>query len=1031
MTRRIVLGLIAFLVFIGSPISDRYGITVFASNIQCNDSQFRLANITINKTYETIACYGTFEQANQAMDGLRTTYNDMVIIHEASRSPLKIIAASRAIAASYPFRTLSSGVNNILAYIYRNSNLSGENTYMARHLDMGYERTVSYNETTGSGSAYINISGFKGYIQLLQIDIVPLIYLENGWEITLGGSTYEEHVLGKTDQEQPFTLIPRMNEYRVYTNTTTGVREIFHETFSFWSGNSYGTYLYGMAPAWLPNGTYYSWDSIHFFHDRAMTQPVMDQDEIGAYFNYYMYLPMRTSSNITAKQLDDYLISRGYTSKPTFDSNGVYTGGSAMYGEGEAFINGQNTYGVNALLIYAMAIHESGHGTSRLARDKNNLFGWGAHDANPSDAYLFESISQSVSEHMGRNLRGYLSVENWRYFGQVLGNKNNGFNTKYASDPYWGNKIAGHAYRIDRYHGFLDYDTYKIGIIDKPTSIVVRKQPSSSATSLMTVRSSVQQHAFLINEQTKNGNEAVISTMAMMPVDAQGNAIAFNTTASLVVPYNWHQSIGYLVNEPIKIIYKGSGFDLTPNVIDQRSINYSSNAQATTLSIQQGKLMIEGHHVQKGLSVVDANNITHRLDWIAIDQTVTSSPLNTISSTDFNSIFNETRYISDHMGFANEVDLSDFLIGTYRLIVTSEVTLNGQKTMYQNSLKRLDVNLKWTTNDKEYTLVSDSKGDLLLHVDTGVSRQTIEDPIMMLDTIGQQQTIARKNTEPVSYVSSKPDIATVNDQGVVTAISSGITTIQIKQNDTTLATVAVMVSVPVQSMTLDSDAVILRSPSQVKAIVATLVPATATNKDVFFVSDNNFIASVTQDGVIMPVNNGKTKIHVISKYDNSIFKTIDVTVAYDLISITPPSSTLLIDRFVPVRMTLNYDPVGPYIQGISYQSSDPRVATVNSLGDIIPLANGKTIITATSTNGKTATLEVEVSMAQIDVPVVLLGDVNGDGVVDILDLARISRYLAELDTLSENARLAADINRDGIVDILDLARLSRILAELE
>lgn len=55
-----------------------------------------------------------------------------------------------------------------------------------------------------------------------------------------------------------------------------------------------------------------------------------------------------------------------------------------------------------------------------------------------------------------------------------------------------------------------------------------------------------------------------------------------------------------------------------------------------------------------------------------------------------------------------------------------------------------------------------------------------------------------------------------------------------------------------------------------------------------------------------------------------------------------------------------------------------------------------------------------------------LGDVNGDGVVDIKDVTILRRYLAGT---AENMDLpAADLNRDGVVDIKDVTILRRYLA---
>ena len=64
--------------------------------------------------------------------------------------------------------------------------------------------------------------------------------------------------------------------------------------------------------------------------------------------------------------------------------------------------------------------------------------------------------------------------------------------------------------------------------------------------------------------------------------------------------------------------------------------------------------------------------------------------------------------------------------------------------------------------------------------------------------------------------------------------------------------------------------------------------------------------------------------------------------------------------------------------------------------------------------------------ANIEVRDVLPGDVNGDGVVDTLDITRLRRYLAE-----ETVDLfpGADMNGDGAVNIEDLTSLRRYLVE--
>lgn len=73
-------------------------------------------------------------------------------------------------------------------------------------------------------------------------------------------------------------------------------------------------------------------------------------------------------------------------------------------------------------------------------------------DSNPSgSADKYDNIESAVTQHMAVNLRGYLDINDARFFGSHLGNKGSGFNVKYASDPYWGLKISALAYQVDKY----------------------------------------------------------------------------------------------------------------------------------------------------------------------------------------------------------------------------------------------------------------------------------------------------------------------------------------------------------------------------------------------------------------------------------------------------------------------------------------------------------------------------------------------------------------------------------------------------
>ncbi len=113
--------------------------------------------------------------------------------------------------------------------------------------------------------------------------------------------------------------------------------------------------------------------------------------------------------------------------------------GTALAGLGQSYINAEQSYHVSARYLVAHSILESGWGTSAIARDKYNLFGFGANDANPyNDAKTFASFDACI-QYVARFVASYYLSPSGRFsHGPTL----RGMNVCYASDPVWAFKIA-------------------------------------------------------------------------------------------------------------------------------------------------------------------------------------------------------------------------------------------------------------------------------------------------------------------------------------------------------------------------------------------------------------------------------------------------------------------------------------------------------------------------------------------------------------------------------------------------------------
>ena len=118
----------------------------------------------------------------------------------------------------------------------------------------------------------------------------------------------------------------------------------------------------------------------------------------------------------------------------------------------EYFYYIEKQYNINGIFVAAVGIHESAWGTSKIALQKNNLFGYGAYDSNPyNGAYTFSTYSESI-DLIGRVfVKYYLNPSGTSIYGgeKAVGTYYNGatltgVNTKYATDKNWANAVYSH-----------------------------------------------------------------------------------------------------------------------------------------------------------------------------------------------------------------------------------------------------------------------------------------------------------------------------------------------------------------------------------------------------------------------------------------------------------------------------------------------------------------------------------------------------------------------------------------------------------
>ena len=483
--------------------------------MMCNDA-YEVDTIGSNGELLKKACYASFDLAKKTM---QQSGPDAVVRHGSSYSPTKIIAMQRGgVAYSYARRS-GSHVMPIKGY----QNMAS--TYISNYRQMEYWDTISYNGA-GDGRVYMTITGFDGLVSLKEVDLVPRKWIELGKAIYLGGYDLT------AEKESPYLVVPKRTFYTAKQNGN--YRDLVMTAYSGWALNGdiphkVAEIAIGPAPDWMHNNVaYYSYDGIHFFSEGSFIH------QIGTYYNYYQWLPLRSKSTISAEKLNQFI------------AHEVANKQSVMTNSGQIFIDNQNKYGVNALMVFAQACIESAFGTSSYAINRYNLFGVNAIDSDPNQADVYRNIEHSISEQMAYQLRnGYMYTRNTiSYYGDHFGNKGSGIAVKYASSPYYGESIAAMAYKVDKFAAGLngklvDYNTVQLGLFNKQ-NVPVMSFTKSNVLYTSSFINNYQQNAIANIIGEENGWYKVQSVNYL---DGQES---MSLAGKSLLTYNWQTNIGWV-----------------------------------------------------------------------------------------------------------------------------------------------------------------------------------------------------------------------------------------------------------------------------------------------------------------------------------------------------------------------------------------------------------------------------------------------------------------------------------------------------
>lgn len=214
----------------------------------------------------------------------------------------------------------------------------------------------------------------------------------------------------------------------------------------------------------------------------------------------------------------------------------------------------------------------------------------------------------------------------------------------------------------------------------------------------------------------------------------------------------------------------------------------------------------------------------------------------------------------------------------------------------------------------------------------------------------------------LTWSTSDNKIATIDQKGNVTCIKDGKVKIIATAKNGVVAEEEIEINdVQITKIKFDElEFSILKGESH--QFKPSIFPYEAKDQKLEWTSSSEEIATITEDGVLNAIKEGKTTI--TAKAKSGISATCEVIVIGEIVKVTSmewkytPKSILYIGEVQ--YFFVMFTPENATNQDVVWSSSDESIATVSSLGGVEPIKAGKFTLTATSVDNNKVSVSAEI-----------------------------------------------------------------------
>lgn len=284
---------------------------------------------------------------------------------------------------------------------------------------------------------------------------------------------------------------------------------------------------------------------------------------------------------------------------------------------------------------------------------------------------------------------------------------------------------------------------------------------------------------------------------------------------------------------------------------------------------------------------------------------------------------------------------------------------------------------------------------------------------------GETQTLTLDTTYlgTPEWVSSDTSVATVDENGVVTAVGNGTAMIYALCSD---SKAACSVSVGYDYYLSDNELSLKKGRVHDLTVYSASTNEEVTDVEIEWNSSDDSIVSVDNEGKL--ITNNKGTAAVTAKIADIELSCI-VNVYEYTVPVTPTEDDKNAPQLSETEFTISTIEskklsVLNYTDSITWVSSNTTIAKVNDQGLVRAVAEGQTSVYALLSDGKCLKANVTVTKSEYS-----MGDINLDGEFDVADVVLLQKWLLAVPDIELKHWENADFYEDGMLNVFDLCMM--------